>query len=146
MANEDRHAGLKAKKGTFYLSPKPECPLIRSPAKSQDRPRFLACGFYLPHLPWYVPQEYLDRYLLDQVPLPPVKQDDLDDIGPYAERFALESKKGTFYLSPKPECPLAIFLCGESILIDQILPDSLSRQALLKLTEDVIAIRLALAA
>lgn len=58
-------------------------------AKAQDRPRFLACGFYLPHLPWYVPQEYLERYPLDQVPLPPVKEDDLDDIGPYAERFAL---------------------------------------------------------
>jgi arylsulfatase A-like enzyme len=63
--------------------------IVEELAKPQDRPRFLACGFYLPHLPWYVPQEYLDRYPLDQVPLPPVKEDDLDDIGPYAERFAL---------------------------------------------------------
>ena len=63
--------------------------VVKELAKPQDRPRFLACGFYLPHLPWYVPQEYLDRHPLDQVPLPPVKEEDLKDIGPYAERFAL---------------------------------------------------------
>jgi hypothetical protein len=28
-----------------------------------------------------VPQEYLERFPLDQVPLPPVKEDDLDDTG-----------------------------------------------------------------
>jgi arylsulfatase A-like enzyme len=55
--------------------------IVEELAKPHDRPRFLACGFYLPHLPWYVPQEYLERFPLDQVPLPPVKEDDLDDTG-----------------------------------------------------------------
>jgi arylsulfatase A-like enzyme len=73
--------------------------IVEELAKPHDRPRFLACGFYLPHLPWYVPQEYLDRYPLDQVPLPPVKEDDLDDIGPYAKRFALGEGL------PKPDDP-----------------------------------------
>jgi arylsulfatase A-like enzyme len=63
--------------------------VVKELAKPQDRPRFLACGFYLPHLPWYVPQEYLDRYPLDQVPLPPVKEEDLKDIGSYGRRLAL---------------------------------------------------------
>jgi len=63
--------------------------IVEELAKPQDRPRFLACGFYLPHLPWYVPQQYLDRYPPAQVPLPPVNEEDLDDIGPYGKRFAL---------------------------------------------------------
>ena len=63
--------------------------IVEELAKPLERPRFLACGLYLPHLPWYVPQEYLDRYPPDQVPLPAIKGDDLDDIGSYGKRFAL---------------------------------------------------------
>lgn len=45
-----------------------------------EKPFFLACGIYKPHLPWYVPQKYLDMYPLDEIELPLVKEDDLDDI------------------------------------------------------------------
>jgi iduronate 2-sulfatase len=36
----------------------------------QDKPFFLACGFYRPHLPFVVPQKYWDLYPTDQVTLP----------------------------------------------------------------------------
>jgi arylsulfatase A-like enzyme len=45
-----------------------------------DRPFFLAVGYYRPHLPYYVPQRYLDRWPAHRVRLPEVKADDLDDI------------------------------------------------------------------
>jgi iduronate 2-sulfatase len=36
----------------------------------QDKPFFLACGFYRPHLPFNVPQKYWDLYPTDQIRLP----------------------------------------------------------------------------
>jgi arylsulfatase A-like enzyme len=43
-------------------------------------PRFNAVGIYRPHLPWYVPQKYLDMYPLEELTLPEVPADDLDDV------------------------------------------------------------------
>jgi choline-sulfatase len=45
-----------------------------------DRPFFIACGLFHPHMPWYVPQKYFDLYPLDKVVPPPIKEDDLEDI------------------------------------------------------------------
>lgn len=45
-----------------------------------DRPFFLACGIFRPHLPWYVPREYFDRFPLDEIQLPEVLDDDLADL------------------------------------------------------------------
>jgi arylsulfatase A-like enzyme len=48
--------------------------------KSHDRPLFLACGIFRPHLPWYVPRAYFDLYPLDTIQLPVHRPDDLDDV------------------------------------------------------------------
>jgi arylsulfatase A-like enzyme len=48
--------------------------------KKQDKPLFLACGIYRPHLPWYVPKRYFDMHPADQVTLPKIRDDDLDDV------------------------------------------------------------------
>ncbi len=48
--------------------------------RRHDRPFFLACGFFRPHLPWYVPSKHFDRYPLENIQLPPVKPDDLLDV------------------------------------------------------------------
>jgi len=56
--------------------------------KSHDKPFFLACGFFRPHLPWYVPQEYFDRFPLQDVLLPETKSDDLDDIPEAGRKIA----------------------------------------------------------
>ena len=45
-----------------------------------SRPRFMAVGIFRPHLPWYVPQKYFDMHPLDTIELPPVTENDLDDL------------------------------------------------------------------
>lgn len=56
--------------------------------QDHDRPFFLACGIYRPHLPWYVPQKYFDMFPLDEVELPRVKEQDLSDVGERAVDIA----------------------------------------------------------
>jgi len=48
-------------------------------AKS-NAPKFNAVGIYRPHLPWYLPQKYFDMYPLEDIVLPAVLENDLDDI------------------------------------------------------------------
>jgi len=48
--------------------------------KEHDKPFFLACGFFRPHLPWYAPQEYFDRFPLESIVLPVVDENDTVDI------------------------------------------------------------------
>ncbi|MBM3497736.1 MAG: sulfatase [Armatimonadetes bacterium] len=57
-------------------------------SKPQERPFFLGCGLFRPHLPWYVPRKYFDRFPVDSVTLPNVKENDLDDVPPMGVRFA----------------------------------------------------------
>jgi arylsulfatase A-like enzyme len=45
-----------------------------------DKPFFLGCGIYKPHLSWYVPPEYFDRFPLESITLPEVNPDDQNDI------------------------------------------------------------------
>ncbi len=54
--------------------------VIQQLQKKHDKPFFLACGFYRPHLPWFVPQKYFDLYPEDKITLPNIKTDDLDDV------------------------------------------------------------------
>jgi arylsulfatase A len=56
--------------------------------RDHDKPFFLGCGIYLPHLPWYAPKKFFDMHPLDQIQLPPHKADDLDDIPPMGLRMA----------------------------------------------------------
>ncbi len=56
--------------------------------KEYDKPLFLGCGFFRPHLPWYVPQQYFDRFPLDQIILPTIKENDLDDVPAAGVRMA----------------------------------------------------------
>jgi arylsulfatase A-like enzyme len=53
-----------------------------------DRPFFLGVGIFRPHLPWYVPRKYFDRYPLADIVLPEVKDDDLDDVPPIGRKMA----------------------------------------------------------
>ena len=49
--------------------------------ETHDRPFFLACGFWRPHVRWTVPQRYYDRFPLDKMELPAgYRADDLDDV------------------------------------------------------------------
>ncbi|MDG2224325.1 MAG: sulfatase [Rubripirellula sp.] len=57
--------------------------------ESTDRPFFLACGVFHPHLPWYVPQRFLDQYPIDTVVVPEINLSDLDDIPEPGRKLAL---------------------------------------------------------
>jgi len=48
--------------------------------KDHDKPFFLAAGIYRPHLPWYVPQKYYDKFPLEDVQLPELLQTDAEDL------------------------------------------------------------------
>ncbi len=54
----------------------------------ESQPLFLACGIFRPHLPWYVPQQFFDLFPLDEVQIPHVPDDELDDIPPAGIRMA----------------------------------------------------------
>ncbi|MCH2379410.1 MAG: sulfatase, partial [Pedosphaera sp.] len=59
--------------------------------QEHNKPFFLGCGIYLPHLPWYVPQKYFDLHPLDKIQLPPHKVDDFDDIPAGGRRMAAKA-------------------------------------------------------
>ncbi len=48
--------------------------------RKHDRPFFLACGFYRPHLPWYAPKKYFDKFPEESIRLPDVLENDLADV------------------------------------------------------------------
>jgi len=56
--------------------------------KKHDRPFFIACGFFRPHLPWYVPTKYFDMYPPEEITLPNVNGNDLDDVPELGKRMA----------------------------------------------------------
>ncbi|UCG56301.1 MAG: sulfatase [Phycisphaerales bacterium] len=56
--------------------------------KKHSKPFFIGCGFFRPHLPWYVPPKYFDMYPLDEVTLPSVNENDLEDVPPIGRQMA----------------------------------------------------------
>ncbi|MBK1832903.1 sulfatase [Roseibacillus ishigakijimensis] len=56
--------------------------------EEHEEPFLLMVGFLRPHVPWYVPQEYFDRYDREKIQLPPYRADDLADV-PAAGRATL---------------------------------------------------------
>ncbi|MDL5050171.1 sulfatase [Oscillatoria amoena NRMC-F 0135] len=54
--------------------------------RNHDKPFFLACGIYRPHLPWYVPQKYFDLFPIENVQLPKRLENDTADLGDYAKQ------------------------------------------------------------
>jgi arylsulfatase A-like enzyme len=56
--------------------------------KSREKPLFLAVGLTKPHLPWYVPQKYFDKFPLETIALPKINDRDLDDVPPAGRKIA----------------------------------------------------------
>ena len=53
-----------------------------------EKPFFLACGIFRPHMPWSVPKKYFDMHPLSEIRLPPYREDDLNDIPEIGVRTA----------------------------------------------------------
>jgi len=62
--------------------------VARQLQKDHEKPFFLACGIYRPHLPWYVPKKYFDMFPLESIQLPRVLDGDLDDLSDRARDIA----------------------------------------------------------
>lgn len=70
--------------------------------KKHDKPFFLAVGIVKPHMPWVAPQSYFDRIKVDDVILPNVPKDDLDDV-PHAGKIFAQSMFGFFTKVPQSD-------------------------------------------
>ena len=66
---------------------------LNQQARTTAAPFFLACGFFRPHLPWYVPQQFFDLYPTDEIALPQVLENDRDDLPPEGLQFARARQK-----------------------------------------------------
>ncbi|QGY44261.1 sulfatase-like hydrolase/transferase [Maribellus comscasis] len=66
--------------------------------KQHEKPFFLALGTYRPHMPWHVPQKYFDMYPLNEVVLPEIKEDDLDDIPEEGKKLAMAGSRDFFQI------------------------------------------------
>lgn len=56
--------------------------------RDHEKPFFLAVGIFQPHLPFYAPAKYFDRYPKDSIEMPLAPKDDLDDLPPAAAEIA----------------------------------------------------------
>jgi len=68
---------------------------IEKIASSSEEPFFIATGIYRPHMPFYAPQEWYDRYPLGDLVMPAEKPDDLHDL-PDAARSMLHPPSRKF--------------------------------------------------
>lgn len=64
-------------------------------AEEHEKPFFLAAGIYRPHLPWYVPQQYFEKFPLDAVQLPDTIEGDTADLGKRAKEII--SRGGNYH-------------------------------------------------
>ena len=61
--------------------------------RNHDKPFFLACGIYLPHLPWHVPKKYFDLHPIEKIQLPKHQTNDVDDIPTGGRRMIGDAAK-----------------------------------------------------
>jgi len=64
-------------------------------SKNYEKPFFLACGIFRPHLSWFVPKEFYDKFKVEDLILPKVNENDYDDIpkaslGPSKDYFTIK--------------------------------------------------------
>lgn len=65
--------------------------------QKHDRPFFIACGFWRPHVSWTVPKRYFDRYPLDSIELPEsYRADDNEDLPKAAQWLATHRGEHAF--------------------------------------------------
>jgi choline-sulfatase len=64
--------------------------IIEALQQPTDKPLFIGLGLGKPHLPWYLPAQYFDRYPLESIQLPAVLQQDLNDVPAAAKALVNE--------------------------------------------------------
>jgi arylsulfatase A-like enzyme len=61
-------------------------------SQKHDKPFFLACGVFRPHMPWQVPRKYYDMYPRDKIAMPKAIPNDLDDLPSAGRTMARPSR------------------------------------------------------
>lgn len=61
---------------------------IKHLKEDHEKPFFIACGLYKPHLPFSAPKKYFDQFPLDSIQLPPTLEEDLEDLPPAGLQMA----------------------------------------------------------
>ena len=61
-------------------------------SQEHDKPFYLACGIFRPHMPWQVPRKYYDMYPLDEINTPYVPDGDLSDVPEAGVKMANPTK------------------------------------------------------
>jgi len=71
--------------------------------RDHAKPFMLALGFVRPHVPWYVPKAWLDKFPLDEIQLPTVLDSDFDDIPQAGRELAAVPQMPTLEWARKNE-------------------------------------------
>ncbi len=88
---------------SFYASPAPDeahtdgkvaLETIKLLEANQDKPFFIAAGFYRPHCPYVAPKKYFDLYPLEKIAAPSFKPEDWDSVLP-ASKWMAKAHFGT---------------------------------------------------
>lgn len=61
-------------------------------SKIQDKPFILSIGIFRPHMPFYAPQKYFDKYPIESASMPAIKKDDWNDLPSGAESLMKSTK------------------------------------------------------
>jgi len=86
----------------------------------EGKPFFLACGFFRPHLPWFVPRKYFWRHPLRKIVLPTVLADDHSDIPAAGRRLARVSEHEKIVASEKWADAVQAYLASVSYADHQL--------------------------
>ena len=62
--------------------------------QEHDQPFFLAVGFVRPHVPYTAPKEFFEMYPLDDIVMPEVPSDEMDDIPLFGKAMAYGTIRG----------------------------------------------------
>lgn len=63
---------------------------IQRIGEDSDQPFFIGVGYYRPHIPLWAPARFFERFEEEPGKLPPVLENDLDDLSEVGRRWALE--------------------------------------------------------
>ncbi|MCG6188618.1 sulfatase [Maribellus maritimus] len=96
--------------------------VIHQLKQEHNKPFFLHCGTYKPHLPWYIPKKYFDMHPLDSIVLPNVNENDFDDIPQMGKEMIKHSGKtwGRLKESGKWKEAVQAYLAAQSYADAQI--------------------------
>lgn len=93
---------------------------LRELGKEREKPFFMAVGLYRPHTPWYLPEEYFKAFPLEDVQLPKVVRNDLDDVPQGGRRLARRDWHQWLLKERKWKAAVRAYLASVAYMDDQL--------------------------